>query len=160
MSLATIWLQARWSVTVPQVCNVVVAPEGLTVRWEDDSKTLQSSVHLRSEVRIIDIKAAQQPCLLRCISLQACGSMRHAAASMFLAFACACSTFKCHQLKGTSSCFISIPQLFNHYQSPGIKQVFGVHFSQLVDTLSVFATSSDASLSLRYPGPDGELQLE
>lgn len=33
-----------------QVCSVVVAPEGLSLRWEDESKTLQSSIFLRCEV--------------------------------------------------------------------------------------------------------------
>jgi hypothetical protein len=30
---------------------MVVAPEGLNIRWEDDAKTLQSAVFLRPEVR-------------------------------------------------------------------------------------------------------------
>ena len=29
---------------------MVVAPEGLNIRWEDDAKTLQSAVFLRPEV--------------------------------------------------------------------------------------------------------------
>jgi hypothetical protein len=36
-----------------QVCSVIIAPEGLWLRWEDDSKTLQSSVQLRSEVNVL-----------------------------------------------------------------------------------------------------------
>jgi hypothetical protein len=50
--------------------------------------------------------------------------------------------------------------LFSSYSCPGGKQVFGVMFNQLVDTLSVFASSSDAELEMLYPGPDGELQLQ
>lgn len=33
-----------------QACSVSVAPDGLSLRWEDDSKTLQSSVFLRADV--------------------------------------------------------------------------------------------------------------
>lgn len=33
-----------------QVCSVLVDADGLSLRWEDDSKTLQSSIYLRSEV--------------------------------------------------------------------------------------------------------------
>lgn len=33
-----------------QVCSVIIAQDGLWLRWEDESKTLQSSVQLRSEV--------------------------------------------------------------------------------------------------------------
>lgn len=83
-----------------QVCSVIVNDDGLSIRWEDDSKTLQSSIYLKSE-------------------------------------------------------------LFAAYDAPQEQQVFGLQFSQLVDTLSTFACGSDASsLQLAYPGPDGELQLE
>ncbi len=34
-----------------QYCTVLMGPEGLSVRWEIDSKTLQSSIFLRPEVR-------------------------------------------------------------------------------------------------------------
>ncbi len=51
-------------------------------------------------------------------------------------------------------------QLFINYTCPTSREVFGVHYSSLVDTLSVFASSSDANLELKYPGPEGELQLE
>lgn len=33
-----------------QVCSVIIGQDGLWLRWEDDSKTLQSSVQLRSEL--------------------------------------------------------------------------------------------------------------
>lgn len=36
-----------------QACIVVVAEGGMTIRWEDDSRTLQSSVFLSSEVHDI-----------------------------------------------------------------------------------------------------------
>ncbi|KAI8464584.1 MAG: hypothetical protein J3K34DRAFT_526071 [Monoraphidium minutum] len=83
-----------------QVCSVLVDADGLSIQWEDDSKTLQSSIYLRSE-------------------------------------------------------------LFTSYDGPSEPQVFGLQFSQLVDTLSTFACASDASsLQLSYPGPEGELVLE
>jgi hypothetical protein len=79
---------------------VLVNSDGMSLQWEDDSKTLQSSIYLRSE-------------------------------------------------------------LFVAYDSPQEQQVFGLQFSQLVDTLSTFACASDAnSLQLLYPGLEGELQLE
>ena len=36
-----------------QYCTVLMGPEGLSVRWEIDSKTLQSSIFLRPEVRFL-----------------------------------------------------------------------------------------------------------
>ncbi len=50
-------------------------------------------------------------------------------------------------------------QLFGFFEVPR-KVVFGVHFGQLVDSLGVFASGGEASVDFRYPGPDGELQLE
>lgn len=55
---------------------------------------------------------------------------------------------------------LCLPQLFSTYDSPAAREAFGVNLAQLVDTLSVFASSSDAPLHMRYPGPNGELQLE
>jgi hypothetical protein len=37
----------------PQVCSALVGGDGLSLCWEDDSKTLQSSIYLRSEVRVL-----------------------------------------------------------------------------------------------------------
>jgi hypothetical protein len=34
-----------------QTCTVVLAPEGVELHWADDSKSLRSSLQLRSEVR-------------------------------------------------------------------------------------------------------------
>lgn len=43
-------LQAMKTGTKQQVCSVSIASDGITFRWEDDSKTLQCSVFLKSEV--------------------------------------------------------------------------------------------------------------
>lgn len=40
-----------------QYCTVLMGPEGLSVRWEIDSKTLQSSIFLRPEVRFLCLHA-------------------------------------------------------------------------------------------------------
>ena len=45
-------VQKHVSVLV-QYCTVLMGPEGLSVRWEIDSKTLQSSIFLRPEVRFL-----------------------------------------------------------------------------------------------------------
>lgn len=37
-----------------QVCCLQLSKEGLTLRWEDVSKSLQSSVFLNNEVRALD----------------------------------------------------------------------------------------------------------
>ncbi len=42
-----------------QYCTVLMGPEGLSVRWEIDSKTLQSSIFLRPEVRFLWLHAVQ-----------------------------------------------------------------------------------------------------
>ena len=43
-----------------QYCTVLMGPEGLSVRWEIDSKTLQSSIFLRPEVRFLWLHAVQK----------------------------------------------------------------------------------------------------
>lgn len=50
-------------------------------------------------------------------------------------------------------------QLFAQYDVD-TNESFGVLLAQLVDTLNVFTSSSDERLEMRYPGPNGELQLE
>eukprot|EP00967_Tisochrysis_lutea_P141205 scaffold259101_cov15-Tisochrysis_lutea.AAC.1 len=52
-----------------QVCSVSLATDGITFRWEDDSKTLQCSVFLKSEVGGQDMEAGSVPL---CIALLLC----------------------------------------------------------------------------------------
>jgi hypothetical protein len=40
-----------WLLMLLQTCTVVLAPEGVELHWADDSKSLRSSLQLRSEVR-------------------------------------------------------------------------------------------------------------
>jgi hypothetical protein len=44
-----------------QTCTVVLAPEGVELHWADDSKSLRSSLQLRSEVRNMHILSAAVP---------------------------------------------------------------------------------------------------
>lgn len=34
-----------------QACSIVIAPEGLSLKWEDESKTLQTQIFLKPQVR-------------------------------------------------------------------------------------------------------------
>lgn len=58
-----------------------------------------------------------------------------------------------------SSIFIG-KQLFAQYNAPPPRRVFGLQFTLLVDTLSVFAATDTAVADIKYPGPDGELLWE
>jgi cell cycle checkpoint protein len=83
-----------------QECVLLIGPEdGLSVRLEDESKTLQSSIFMR-------------------------------------------------------------PDLFSAVHCPAGRQIFGVQFGLLLDTLQVFASAPGLELELRYPGPNQELVLE
>ena len=102
-----------------------MGPEGMVVRWEVDSKTLQSFVFMKPAVcHSSDI-----------FTVQTC-AMGSAATQLIRAFSL---------------------QLFSQYHSPGTRKSFGLQFSNLTDTLHVFA-SSGHELELRYPGPNMELE--
>ncbi len=51
-------------------------------------------------------------------------------------------------------------QLFAEYQCPWVRQVFGVPFARLLDSLAVFLTSSGAELAISFPGLNDELICE
>jgi hypothetical protein len=123
----------------------LVARDGLTLRWEDDSKSLQASVFIKADVS----------CCAR---------------SLF-AFCRRRRRRRRHTLNHQTTCVapespspLATTKLFVGFTCPPTRVEFGVNFSQLVDTLSVFmaakADGDGALLALRYPGPDGELQLE
>ncbi len=95
-----------------------------------------------------------------------------------------CCAVLCVQSTHTANrTVVSHPQLFESYDCSGNGAVIGINLAQLSDTLGVFASagegggsssgfgggggsssnmssSSSAALLLRYPGPDGELQLQ
>ena len=71
----------------------------------------------------------------------------------------------CHRHKGTlqPACdydALYSLQLFSEYDCPWVRRGFGLHFNQLMDTLSVFALGSGAELVLRFPGANEELICE
>lgn len=61
-----------------QLCIVILVTDGLSVRWEDESKSLQASVFLRKEVLQIGQDAAsvhvsaKKPHALLLVTLTAC----------------------------------------------------------------------------------------
>ena len=118
-----------------QMAFVVIKDDGVSVRWEDKSKSLQSSVWLSSEVT--------PPC-------------SHAPSiSGNLPVSFAVPVPDNHLV--LMSCVL---QLFTHYSCPWVRRAFGLHFGHFVDMLNVFALSTGAELVLRFPGPDNELICE
>lgn len=138
-----------------QPVSVAVAQEGLNFRWEDEAKTLQSSVFLRAQVR------GWPP-----VGCGPLGGRRTELVARRPPSAQACQSPLFPPTRACPNAALFHPpvraqmQLFSTYECPSASETFGVNFSQLVDTLNVFASGSDEQLHLRYPGPNGELQLE
>jgi hypothetical protein len=144
-----------------QTCTIGMLPGGLELRWEDESKTLQTRVFLKSQVgRHARTCPAQRP--ERCSALLRGGrpaAPRHTARTPEPPWPCRRAlqplSFDPQAVRGV----VGLLQAFAAYDVTD-QQSFGVHFGQLVETLTVFASSSDERLEIRYPGPNGELQLE
>lgn len=112
-----------------QECVLVIGPEdGLSVRLEDESKGLQSSVFMRPDVR--DRSNAPFKLAVECTNAHL-----------------ACKAQQPLSRKGTAVvvdfnplCFCS--QLFSSVDCPDGQQIFGVQFSLLLDTLQVCPTAA------------------
>lgn len=62
--------------------------------------------------------------------------------------------------KGLQSSVFMRPDLFDEVDCPGGRQLFGLQFSLLLDTLQLFATKPGQQLCLRYPNADQQLVIE
>ena len=125
-----------------QTCCVTLTTEGLTLRWEDVSKCLQSSAFLNSEVLALPSCSQRSSYATPCIFVQSRPNPQQG------------PLISGHRL------IRHVMQMFASYECPWARKVFGLAFNTLTDVLSVFATMSGAELLLRYPGPDMELVCE
>ena len=106
----------------PQECVLLIGPEdGLSVRLEDESKTLQSSIFMRPDVR-------------RLLPIPRCRRALYALhmdywSQLLIAAGLSISNAEC-----VDSCAL---QLFSAVHCPGGRKIFGVQFGLLLDTLQV-----------------------
>ena len=119
----------RWNLVQAQECVLLIGPEdGLSVRLEDESKTLQSSIFMRPDVRrlllLLALDVACKPCqlddwseLVSIAGLSVCNA------------------------DSVVSCSL---QLFSAVHCPGGRQIFGVQFGLLLDTLQALAIQQTA----------------
>lgn len=71
-----------------------------------------------------------------------------------------CSRCRVHAGTDALSCLPACLQLFSEFSAPQ-KVALGLPFHVLLDTLTLFASSSGGGeLRLSYPGPNAELVLE
>lgn len=154
----------------PQACGSVVDDGGLTLQWEDDSKTTQCSVFLSAEVR-------PRAAFMRFIITTLPGPWLQRGAKNAAMLSELSAVLICHSylpvslpirppvhLTDSLLPFAAAPQLFSVFRHPEDSDVrFGIQYSALVDTLNVFKSQQEAGgrpLDLRYPGPEAELMLE
>lgn len=129
---------------------VTITKDGMNIRWEDDSKSLQSSIFLNSEVSISRTICS---CWLLIQCLCTC------CADQDVTIGSQGWLIDAHRLTDTEEGLISC-QVFAEYQVPWERKTFGLHFHNFTDTLTVFASTSTSDLTIRYPGPNEELTFE
>lgn len=75
LSSALILAFKQWM--IKQVCCMVIAPDGFSVSWEDDAKSLQSSIHLKPEVCICAGSKTQDSACSKALWTQAFGVLEN-----------------------------------------------------------------------------------